>query len=558
MFKKTKRFLLNIDSSKKYSLLCFKTTLITLMLIILSVTATAQDIIRIGGSISLSDNFYNSNRQVKRQPSNVAQGIFRTTITIYDQIQLPFELYLSSHERRFQQPFNQFGVSPKISDWLTLHAGYYSSKISDFTFGDLRLLGAGFELTPGNFRLKALYGRSRIATESDDYSYNTAVYKQNAYAFSIGYGNESVAFFDINLFHAIDDSNSIKRDSLVNKPAENLVGSLRFGFQIVEGLNIQSEIALSAYSSNILAERLDDISTPEFFFTPNTSSQIDGAAKIQILLRPSNYWSMAFNAKWIGPGFTSLGYSLMTNDLMEFTLSPSIKLLDNKLFIRAQGGILYNNLRNNRLSTTSRFTGSLNTNWQISQNVGLDINYCNNQIKSSHKNDTLKLSNIFNSFIISPRFTFEGLGGINNININYSYQNSSDKNIITSQLSDNKTQSLSTIHSLSLQTLWSFTTSLVYNKNNTSNYSTEVISISENIGKRLLDNKLSITGGLGLNIIKTNKNDKHIYFSLNTNYNLEKYGSLSFIFSNNNYRADSEFTENYNELYGALQYNIAF
>lgn len=229
----------------------------------------AQDVnnyIKVGGSINISDNFYSSSGIDRRQPANVARGILRTTVTIYDQIQLPFEFYISTQERKFQQPFNQFGVSPRISDWLTLHAGYYSTRISDFTFGDLRLLGGGIELTPGNFKLKVLYGKSRTATEADPQQFFPGMYKQNVYAASIGYGNESVAFFTLNLFHAKDDSNSIKRDSLTINPAENLVGSLRFGFQIIEELNIQSEVAVSAYSSNLSAEKLTDLNFPEFFF----------------------------------------------------------------------------------------------------------------------------------------------------------------------------------------------------------------------------------------------------------------------------------------------------
>ncbi len=530
----------------------------TLLLSGVSFAQNFGNYIKVGGSINLSDNFYSSSGIDRRQPANVVRGILRTTVTIYDQIQLPFEFYISSQERKFQQPFNQFGVSPRISNWLTLHAGYFSSRISDYTFGDLRLLGGGVELTPGNFKLKFLYGRSRTATESNELQAFPGMYKQNVYAASIGYGNESVAFFTLNLFHAKDDSPSIKRDSLTINPAENLVSSLRFGFQIVEELSIMSEVAISAYSSNISADKLTDIDFPEFLFTPNISSRIDGAAKLQINFKPSNFWSLRFNGQWIGPGFYSLGYSLMSNDIMEFSLSPSVKLLNNKLNIRAQAGIRYNNLRNNRLATTSRFTGSFNANWQVSQSFGIDFNYNNNQITSKHTNDTLKLSNVFNSVMISPRFFFDALGGMNTLNLNYSYQSSLDKNVLTSQFSNNKTHSVGTIHSLSLPTTWSFTTSILLNKTSTSFVNTQVVSISENVGRRLFENKLSISLGSGINFIKNTVNDSQIFFNLNSSYSLGKYGSISFNLSNNSYRADSELTKNYQELYGSLQYNISF
>jgi hypothetical protein len=522
------------------------------------IAQSTSNYIRVGGSINLSDNFYSSSGIDRRQPANVARGIFRTTVTIYDQIQLPFELYISSQERKFQQPFNQFGVSPRISDWLTLHAGYFSTRISDYTFGDLRLLGGGIELTPGNFRFKVLYGRSRTATESNEFQSFPGMYKQNVYAASIGYGNESVAFFNLNLFHAKDDSNSIRRDSTTITPAENLVSSLKFGFQIVEELGLQSEVAVSAYSSNITAEKLSDIKFPEFFFTPNASTRVDGAVRLQLLLKPSNFWSLRFNGQWIGPGFTTLGYSLMPNDLLEFTVAPSVKLLDNKLTIRAQAGIRYNNLRNNRLSTTSRFTGSFGLNWQVSKLFGFDLNYNNNQIKSKHSNDTLKLSNVFNSVSLSPRFMFEEFGGMNNLNFNYSYQNSLDKNIFTSQYSNNKTHSVGIIHSIAFPSTWSFTTSVIFNKSITSFISTQILNLSENVSRRFLDNKLNITLGGGINFIKTTVNDSQFFFTLNSNYSLEKFGSIGFTLSNNRYHADSELTKTYNELYGSLQYNISF
>ena len=107
--------------------------------------------VKFSGSANITDNFYSASGIAPRQPGNMLTGIIRANLTLFDQIELPFELYLSTEQTRFQQPFNQFGVSPKISDWLTLHAGYFSTRISDFTFGDLRMLWGGFELTPGKF-----------------------------------------------------------------------------------------------------------------------------------------------------------------------------------------------------------------------------------------------------------------------------------------------------------------------------------------------------------------------------------------------------------------------
>lgn len=139
---------------------------ITACLVTCLMVSQAQDEIKksrvdVKASATLTSNFYSSSGIDPRQPGNMQYGIVRASVMLWDMVELPFELYFTTGQTRFQQPFNQFGVSPKISNWLTLHAGYFSTRFSDLTFGDLRLLGGGFELTPGNFRLKAVYGRSR-------------------------------------------------------------------------------------------------------------------------------------------------------------------------------------------------------------------------------------------------------------------------------------------------------------------------------------------------------------------------------------------------------------
>jgi hypothetical protein len=514
--------------------------------------------VKFGGSASLSNSFYNSNNIAPRQPGNMQVGIIRANVSLFEVVDLPFELYYSSGAFGYQQPFNQFGVSPRISNWLTLHGGYFSTQMSDFTFGDLRMMGGGFELTPGNFRLKAIYGRTRQKVEPNKVSYAPEVYRQTAYAASIGYGNLSKSYFNINLFHAIDDSTSISADSLSITPNENLVASFDFGIAFGQYVSLRGEAGVSAFSLNTGAATIDEISLPEFIFTPNYSTMIDGAAKLDINITPSKYWSLVLSSRYIGPGFTTLGYALMPNDLMEFTLAPRLRLFKNKLNIRSKAGIRYNNLRDNKQSTTSRFTGMLAANWQINKHVGLDANYNNNQIESLHKNDTLRLSNVYRSYSITPRFNFDALGGINNIVFTYSFQDVSDKNVYTQEVSDNNTNTFTFIHSLSRPNSLTVTTTALYNHTYMSDIDSRIFHISESLAYRFLKNKLNTSLSLGANFVNVVENSSQFVFRLNSSYSFGKFGILGFFITNNSFRGAGTIARNYSELYGSLQYNVIF
>lgn len=514
--------------------------------------------IKVNGSASLSSNFYNAEGITPRQPENLQMAILRANVSLYGVIDLPFELYYSTGQTRFQQPFNQFGVSPKISNWLTLHAGYFSTQFSGLTFGDLRLLGGGIELTPGNFRLRAAYGRTRQAVEPNRVSYRPEVYRQTAYAASIGFGDPAKSYFNINLFHALDDSTSVQSDSLLVSPNENLVGSFDFGLALGSKVSMKGEVGFSAFSSDLRSESIEIVSLPVWLYTPNTSTRIDGAARFDLNLIPSRYWSLMLSSRWIGPGYTTLGYALMPNDLLEFTVSPRLRLLKNKLLIRSKAGIRYNNLRQSKLSTTHRFTGNASVNWQISRSVGLDVNYNKNQIESLHKNDTLRLSNVFNSLSVSPRFTFNGLGGSNILVLTYNYQDVSDKNVYTYETNQNNTHSATCLHSLSFPTTLSLSTTVLFNQTTMADYQSQIMHLSESVSRRFLKNKLSAALSLGANIIRVTTQSAQMVFRINSSYTFGKYGILSFYLTNNNYRGEGVITQNYRELYGSIQYNISF
>lgn len=511
-------------------------------------------------SATLTSNFYSSSGIDPRQPSNMQYGIVRASVMLWDMVELPFEFYFTTGQTRFQQPFNQFGVSPKVSNWLTLHAGYFSTRFSDLTFGDLRLLGGGFELTPGNFRLKAVYGRSRQAIEPDKVSFAPGVYSQNAYALSLGYGNISKSYFNVNLFHAKDDSASVKSDSIRVMPAENLVTSIDFGIKLGKYVSLNGEGAVSAFSSNLNSDALDNVkvNVPRFLFTPNASSRIDGAGKLSLDLNPSAYWSVSLGARWIGPGFNTLGYALMPNDLLEYTISPKIRLFQNKFMLRARLGVRYNNLRDNRLATTSRLTGMVSATYQVTKIFGIDGTYSKNQIESGHKIDTLRISNVFDSYTLTPRLMFNALGGTNNLMLTVNYQNSTDKNAYTQNLNTVKTSGVNLIHILTLPSSLSFSTTVLSNKTDMDIYSSKIAHVSETIGKRFFKDRLNASASLGVNWVKVKDQSTQLVFRINASYSLKKFGSLSFFITNNSYRGYGVITQNYNEIYGNLQYNINF
>jgi hypothetical protein len=513
---------------------------------------------RFNGSLNLSSELYSTNATQKRLPSNQQRFILRTNFTLFNQIEIPFELYLSNSDSRFLQPFNQFGVSPKITDWLKFHGGYFYTEISDFSFGDIRLYGGGVELTPGNFRLKAFYGRSISAKEPDSLNFFGGFYSQKTYAFSIGYGNEDVAFLNLNLMRSIDDSNSIKPISITQSPTENLVSSAAFGLRIIKPLFISGEIALSAFSSDIRSENIDDIKFPKFLFTPKLSTQIDGAAKLGININPESFWSLRLGTRWIGPGFVTNGYTQLQNDLIEITIDPSLRLIENRLNLRSSIGIRSNNVRNNRVSKINRFLGLFSADYQITDLFGMNIQYNNNQIKSTRYADSMKISNVLNFISITPRFIFKAFNANNFLSLSYSNQNSEDTNPYYRSKVTNKTTTINFSHNIVFPTSLIFITNLMYSKVSVWNLDVRILSLNETIGYQFFNNKLSTFLSLGYSSTKAVKTSGMMLIGLRATYNLGRFGNISFNLSNNNFNSDDPISQKYNELQGNLQYLINF
>lgn len=527
-----------------------------LALLLLSLTAVSQtQPVRVSGSVGLSTELYSSSSSdpqwTPRSDQHISRAVLRTTVTLFDQIDLPFEAYISTQSSGYHQPFNQFGVSPLIGGWLRLHGGYFSSRISELTFGDERLLGGGVEMTPGSWRVSALYGRSRQALAPDSAAGFGGMYRRMVAAAKAGYGEEGRFFVHLNTMYAQDDTTSIGAAAAELLPAarENLTGSLGFGIPFGESVRLTGEAALS-HTVNDLRLRSRE----------GYSAQVDGAAKLNVLIIPTSSLQVALHSRWVGPGYYTLGYVQMPNDIFEFTVAPSLRLTQQRAFVRGSLGVMFNNLRGNRLSRTTRLIGSLAGSWQISEQFGISANYSNYGMRSTHTKDSLRVDHLTQSLYFSPTYTFEGLGGTNSLNGNVMIQAATDGNPVTGEGNDNSARSASLMHSLILPTTLSLTTGVNWNGMRSAFSDTDILSFSETVGHSFFDNTLSASVTGGYNIIRSEAgSDGQFSGRVTLGYTVGDYGTLSLSLSNNSYSyGQSPERPSYDEWYGSIQYSAGF
>lgn len=496
-----------------------------------------------------------------RLPALSARAIIRANLTLFNQIDAPFEIYASTAGSGLQQPFNQFGISPHY-DWLTVHAGYFSSKISDLTFGDVRLLGGGIEVHTSHLHIAALYGIGRQARLPDYTAQFAGEYKRTMAAVKVGYGEENDWHVQLNVIQSLDNSATLPKDSLLPFPTENLASTISFGVPFSDYFRMKGEVGASIFSNNTTAPELPDslIRFPDFLFTPRYSTQIDGAGKLSFILTPSRYWSLKLDGQWIGPGYVSHGFMQLQNDIFETVIAPSVRLFDSKLLLRSSLGMRLNNLRGNRQSATSRVVGSMLASAQISPELSVDAQYSNYGIRSSHVNDTLRQQNIFQMISISPRWAFSAMDMPQTIGLSYSYQDVDDKNLFTAVSTLSTTHLASIVHTLTIDATLNFSTSGMYTSIVTPFLTTTVFNVSETIQDSYYDGKLTVAVTGGYSFVRTFGQDNQFVGRLMSSYQLTEKGTLMLTINSNNYDYAQAAVGNvsFREFQASLLYQLTF
>ena len=313
-----------------------------------------------------------------------------------DRVRVPLDALVSGDQVAFRQNINQVSVHPQFN-WAGLHAGNFAPQYSTYTLADAMVLGAGFELTPRNWRIGFADGRSQKAIDADPAVAIQPQFARNIVAGHVAYGDPMTNTVEVSVMRAKDDRNSLSAaDSVleVTAQANTVYGLKAQGMLPGRHLKAQIESAWSLYDRD---QRADN---------PN----LKGTAVALKLFRETVLTSVGASFELLEGGFLSLGNSGITNDRRDFGLTGRAQLPSGKLFLNANAGWRTDNVSKVMLAETARRNYSLNAAWQPRPSFGTDFQFgfTTNDVGTS--DSVASSSNITRIVSFAPHLSYGGAG----------------------------------------------------------------------------------------------------------------------------------------------------
>ena len=419
---------------------------------------------KFSGSLSIRNVYMTGSNALKGGNQNSIMLTGSPTISIYG-FDIPLSFNLSPQGQSFQQPFNQFGASPKYK-WLTVHAGYRNISYNPYTLAGHTMFGVGFDIAPKKFRLGAMYGRLATATVLDtvNQSLQPISYSRKGIAGHIGYvGKKNM--LDLSLIVAEDDSSSIgtnlskisQRYGKEITPSGNIAAGLMAKIQITKNIFWEGNYALSIYTR--------DLRNPSLLDATNSGSDIRNLSKKLLQINQSTEYynaiqtAIGFKLKSFGlrlrylrvqPEFKTMGAYFINSDVQNITLMPSFSLLKKKINVNASIGVQNDNLNKLKRTTANRIIGSLAVNAMLSKKFLVNANYNNysiNQVPNVQRiADTFRITQATQNINLTPIYTITNAKRTNSILGNINFNTLNDFNTSYSATAQNRT--LNTISAL--------------------------------------------------------------------------------------------------------------
>ncbi|MBN2410851.1 hypothetical protein JXQ31_04100 [candidate division KSB1 bacterium] len=364
--------------------------------------------------VALAADFY-TDIQYDRVTGNPQQRPeWIRTFTFVPQIDIPglptinFLIKVSSLESMLRQPFNRYLLrfSPTIGP---LSFGDSYPVFSRYTLNGILVRGGALDTQLGPIRLAAAAGKSKRAVSWRRDVINPS-FNQYLYGVKFGLGKEQSSHIHVNLLKVKDDSASIETAGY-KKPGENLVVGLDCSvFLFDKTFNLDGEIAGSAFSRDIQARKMElPAQVPDFttkLFQPRASSQYDWVLNLKAgIRRPGGSLNGSFLN--IGPGFYSLGTPYLHNDIRQYQVSATRRLIKNKLLLSAGLSKFHDNLANWKKTTTFTRSGHFNSNIMLRKFPSFNFGYRFYSQRNSGAAHTRKINNLNQTLLmgIMQRFS---------------------------------------------------------------------------------------------------------------------------------------------------------
>jgi hypothetical protein len=363
-----------------------------LVLLLSTFNTLAQDIsniksqkpFQVKGNLDIRTIGYSANGiQARRNPfSYIISG--SPVLSIYG-FQVPISFSFSEQDRRFQQPFNQFGLSPTYK-WITLHGGYRNLSYSPYTLAGHTMLGAGFDLQPGKFKIGFMTGRLNRATTIDTTSglIRPEGFSRYGSAVKVGYGTDK-SFINLSFITAKDSEKGFKGDvtTAMSTLSGNQVLGGDFRVSFAKSLYVFGDGAISLWTHNLNSSfEIDIDSSRKGLETLQKLFNINGTSEYFLaysggLGYTGKFFSIKSAYKKVEPNFQSMGAYFFQNDLQNITVSPTFNALKGKLRFNGSLGIQEDNQGKLKQATTRRIISMANVSWELTDEFGIDADYSN-------------------------------------------------------------------------------------------------------------------------------------------------------------------------------------
>lgn len=556
----------------------------TLYLIIFA-PSKGQDLSNIGkskpltidGSIGATQVYFDSNRPSSyRKPysytltANLNIAVFGWSI--------PLSGIYSNNRWNYQQPFNQFTLSPSYK-WIQTYIGYSSMSFSPYTLNGHQFLGGGVDLSPpGNFKVSVMAGRMQKRVLPD--TANSSEFLLPAY-YRFGSGVKGEYSFNggslsFSSFYAKDNKNSLSgyNDSLDVKPQENLCYSMAGNFSMIKNVNFSFEIGQSLITEDLFSDVRESMKTYVPGIKYRTSTHRYTAYKLNTGVN-TYIGTVGLGYERIDPGYKTLGSYYSVNDFENFTFNYAGRAWKDKVTLALSTGLQRDDLDGTKQQQNKRIVGNANLGINPSQQFGLNFNYSNfssyTHIKSVFDNinntspygnlDTLSFTQLTESYGGALNYTPGKNEKVrHSIMSSANFQRASDKQSEMPANAGARFYNYMAGYNVSLTAInLSMGLTMNYNRNVDRNMVTEIFGPTVTGRKSFFKKVMNVTMGLSYNNSLTNGNGQgNVYvtragigYSLKKKHNFDLNGISSL-------RNNTRTKEKHNELTITLTYRYNF